>query len=117
MELRAPHVDSKDRCCAALEQAIGEAASGCPEIHATKAGDIDGECIERTFELVAATAHVAFGFDEFDGGTGIDHRGRFDERECANARPAGHDQPAGALTRFGETTLDEQNIGTNTGHA
>jgi hypothetical protein len=55
---------------APLKQAIGEAASGGPDIEAYPAGGVDLEMIERAFEFRAAAADEA-GFGE-EGERGVE---------------------------------------------
>ncbi len=116
MELGAADIDSEDRDRAMLEEAIGEPSCGRAEVQAGEPGDIDGEVGEGVFELEAAATDVLFAFDELDRCLGVEEGGGFDEGLSADAGTAGHDQAAGALAGIGETTLNEEDIGSDTRH-
>ena len=56
-ELAAPHVDRDDVLRPALEQAVGEPASGGAGVEGAGTGDVDVQPVECTGELLAATRH------------------------------------------------------------
>jgi hypothetical protein len=110
MQLGAADVDGEDGGCAVLEEAIGEAAGGCAEVHAAEAGDIDGEGFECALEFLAAAGDVAFGLKEFKGGVWGEHGGGFDEDGGPGADAAGHDEALGAFTGVYEAAFDEEEV-------
>ena len=116
VELRPADIDREHGGRAALEQAIGEAAGGCAEVEAAKAGDIDGEGVEGGFELVAAAADVPFGGDQLDGRGCVEHVRGLHEDERTDPGAPGHDQALRALPRFGEAAFHQQQIRAKPGH-
>ena len=116
VELPTAHVNGDHGNGAVLEQAVGEAARGGADIEAAQAGHIDGEGIEGGLELAAAATHVALDLAQVEGSALIEHGGGLHQRERARAGAPGHDQPAGALARLGETPVNEQLVGANASH-
>ena len=87
VKLAAAHVDGVDLGCAALEQAVGEAAGGGPHVEADKAGGIHAEVVERPFELEPAAAHEAGRSVEVDLNVGGDERSRLVDALAARRAP------------------------------
>jgi hypothetical protein len=116
MELAAADVDGDDTGGAVLEEAVGKAAGGGAEVETGEAGGVDGEGAEGGFELEPATADVGERLSELEWGIGVEGLGGFDEQAGSAADLPGHDELAGTFARFGEATLDEEEVGADTGH-
>src|SRR5229473_6622417 len=110
-ELADVYVDRVDARCAALQEAVGEAAGGGAHIEANASCGIDGEIIEGAFELETSTAREFLRTaGDFDAGI-CGHRHA--SLVCGRAIYldfASEDQSKSFLRSAGETAFDKEKV-------
>jgi hypothetical protein len=91
----------------ALEQAIGESASGGSDIDTDKTGGIDGKMIQRRLELQAATADILFPCGKANVRIRRNGSSRFGDGLAFDVNLTGHDGAGGLVQGFEKTALNE----------
>ncbi len=115
-QLSAPDIDRINLMCAARQGHIGKPAARRADIETDQAGWIDGEMIERAFQLEPAARDPGMGLAaNFDRGFDIDGNAGFVEAALAAEHHAGQDQRLRLGPVFGKAPFDQQRIETGFG--
>jgi hypothetical protein len=111
-ELTASDIDRVDPRRALRQQDIGKPAGRSPDIECDKAGDGDGEMVERMGELGAAARYpgvVAPAY--FEAGRVGDRFAGLGDAPITGKDDTGEDQRLGPLPAFRQPAFDEQLVG------
>jgi hypothetical protein len=111
VQLAVAHVDGHHLACAALEQAVGEAAGRCAGVEGAPAVDVDGEPVERGIELLpAAPDEARRRSEQLDGLRRVDLPRRLGGNRAVDEDAAGGDVDLGALARRRQAAADELGV-------
>ena len=105
-DLSEAGVDGGYMGCAALQQAVGEAAGGGADVETCAVGYINFPVIKSRLELEAAAADIGHVIaEEADGGIGCDGSARLVDLLLVDEHAAGEDEGAGSFAALNEASV------------
>ena len=117
VELGFADIHGVDFGCAVLQEAVGEAAGGCADVHAYFAGGAEGgEAGEGFFQLPAAAADEALRLADVDDAVARELVAGFGGWRAFDGDFTGEDEALGFFAAFGQAAGDEQEVQTGALH-